>query len=113
VTGGNIREGSPFAVDPEPLSQQHELEDAPVPAEVFYDIGPMRYMALGAVLAAAVVLLFSAASAYWFPAGGILVAGLGCFLAFLGFFSPRPRTAGGLLIVHLCLFVTAYVRMLG
>jgi hypothetical protein len=113
IAGNGIREGSPFAVDPEPSPSDEEFGQVPLTAEAFYDIGPMRYMALGAVLAAAIVLLFAAASAYWFPGGGLLVAGLGCLLAMLGFFSPRPRTAVGLLAGHLALLATAYIRMLG
>ena len=101
-----IRYGSPFAVDPywdEPIQVEPEL---------FLDVGPLRYTAMGAVAASGMVVLFASASAYWFPGGGTLVAGLGGLLAIFGLFSHYRFHALGCLIVHLLLFMTSYTRAL-
>ena len=105
----SIRIGSPFAVDPiDPL--------AGIPAkriEVLLDVGPIRYTAMGAVAASIMVLAFAAAAAWWFPAGGALIAALGCVLSIFGLYSTYRFTSAGLLAVHLCLFVVSYGRSLG
>ena len=101
-----IRVGSPFAVDP----------FAPDPAkkiEPFYDVGPLRYTAMGAVAASVMVLVFAATATWWFPAGGALIAALGCVLSIFGLYSTFRLASSGLLALHLSLFVLSYVRTLG
>ncbi len=101
-----VRVGSPFAVDPQPL-----VIDRPI--EVLIDGGPLRYTAMGAVAAAAMVLAFAAAAAWWFPAGGTMIAALGCVLSIFGLYSNYRYTAGCLLLLHLALFVVSYGRSIG
>ncbi len=102
-----IRVGSPFAVDPlEKLS----YSDRPVEAVVD---GSLRYTAIGAVTAAAMVLVFAAAAAWWFPAGGTMIAALGCVLSIFGLYSTYRYTAAGFLMLHLSLFVFSYGRSFG
>ena len=100
-----IRYGSPFAVDP-------VLDPTRVtaPAEVFIDAGPLKYTAMGAVAASAMVILFASAAAYWFPGGGTLIAVLGCVLAILGLFSYYRFRAFACLVAHLALFLVSYAR---
>ena len=110
IDGANaVRIGSPFAVDPiDPLSG--------IPAkriEPFLDVGPIRYTAMGAVAASIMVLGFASAAAWWFPAGGALIAALGCVLSIFGLYSSYRFTSALLLAVHLCLFVVSYGRTLG
>ncbi|MGI9470220.1 MAG: hypothetical protein ACR2NZ_01725 [Rubripirellula sp.] len=101
-----LRVGSPFAVDP---LEHHE----DVPIEQIYDVGPLRYTAMGAVAAAVLVLFFASIGVWWFPAGGAMIAALGCMLSIFGLYSTFRYTAAGLLAVHLCLFVFSYGRSLG
>jgi len=101
-----IRAGSPFATDP----------IAALPAkttEPLLDVGPMRYTAMGAVAASVMVLGFAGTAAWWFPAGGALIAALGCVLSIFGLYSTYRKTSAGLLAIHLCLFVVSYGRSLG
>ncbi len=103
-----IRYGSPFAVDP--------VIAAPLPPskpEVIFDVGPMKYTAMGAVAASAMVLIFAGFAAWWFPGGGTLIAGLGCMLAIFGMFSHYRLRAFGCLALHLMLFMLSYSRALG
>ena len=100
-----VRVGSPFAIDPittEPAK----------PIEVLLDVGPIRYTAMGAVAASIMVLTLAAAAAWWFPAGGALIAALGCVLSIFGMYSTYRVTSAGLLAVHLFLFVLCYGRSL-
>ena len=103
---GTIRVGSPFAVDPV----------IPVvvsgPVEILYDVGPMRYTAMGSVAASLMVVFFAVAGVIWFPAGGALIAGLGCVLSIFGLYSSYRYTALSLLLVHLSIFVLTYFRSL-
>ena len=101
----HARVGSPFAVDP--------LEHPEHPIEQIYDVGPLRYTAMGAVAAAIVVLIFASIGVWWFPAGGAMIAALGCMLSIFGLYSTFRYTAAGLLAVHLGLFVLSYGRSLG
>lgn len=101
---GQIHAGSPFAGKPLPPRPEYE--------EQVYDIGPVRYTALGAVAAAILVLCFGAAAAWWFPAGGILIAALGCMLSLFGMLSPRKQTAALLLVTHVFVFLFSYSRAL-
>ena len=100
-----IRVGSPFAVDPFAHDANRHIEN-------FYDVGPLRYTAMGAVYASAMVVGFATAAAYFFPAGGAMIAALGCFLSIFGMYSSYRLTAAGLLTLHLCLFVFSFGRTL-
>lgn len=100
-----VRVGSPFAIDP-PLVSGPLAEIG----EAFYDIGPTRYMAWGAVFASAIVLIFAGMSSFWFPAGGLLVSALGGLLGIAGMFSPRPIISAVLLGGHLGLFLLSAYR---
>ena len=102
-----IRVGSPFIKDP-------DLWDgvvvAPRKPERFYDLGPLRYTAIGAVAASVMVLGFALVAFWWFPGGGTLIAALGCALAVFGLYSQHRRTASVCLILHLLLFIASYSR---
>jgi hypothetical protein len=101
-----IRVGSPFATDPSPAVIE------PKRVETFYDVGPIRYTAMGAVAASVMVLGFGAAAATWFPTGGVLIAALGCGLSLFGLTSVYRFTSIGLLLAHLGLFLFCYSRSL-
>ena len=101
----DIRVGSPFAVDP--------FEHDPArPIETYYDVGPLKYTAMGAVSASVMVVGFAAAAAYYFPVGGTMIAALGCVLSIFGMYSSYRFLAAGLLAIHLCLFVLSYGRLM-
>lgn len=101
-----VRVGSPFAVDPAlPLVDR--------PFEAVIDGGPLRYTATSAVVAAVMVLGFAAAAAWWFPAGGTMIAALGCVLSIFGLYSKYRYSAGSLLLLHLALFIVSYGRSIG
>ena len=106
-----VRTGSPFAVDPEEWPEA-TLVVTPAKKEVLYDVGPLRYTAIGSVSAAIMVLGFAAAAAWWFPGGGSLIAALGCALSIFGLYSPNryKLVAGGCLGLHLLLFLVSYGR---
>jgi hypothetical protein len=106
VDDSPIRVGSPFAVDPVATKLVKRIEP-------FHDVGPVRYTAMGAVAASIMVLAFAGTAAWWFPAGGALIASLGCVLSIFGLYSSYRVTSAGLLAVHLCLFVVSYGRSLG
>ena len=105
----DVRVGSPFtegtAVPPPPLIESNE-------AESIYDVGPLRYTAMGAVIAAAMVLFFAAIAAWWFPPGGTLIAALGCVLAIMGMFSHFRKISAAVLVLQVLLFLTSYSRTL-
>lgn len=101
-----VRVGSPFAVDP--------LESPPKRViEPFYDVGPIRYTAMGAVAASIMVLFFAVIATWWFPSGGALIAALGCVLSIFGMYSAFRITSVSLLTLHLALFVLSYGRSIG
>ena len=102
-----VRRGSPFRVDPLDLPEFYER-----PVELIVD-GALRYTAMGAVTAAVVVAAFGAASAWWFPAGGTMIAALGCVLSIFGLYSNLKLTSVGMLSVHLAIFVVSYGRSIG
>ena len=106
VDEASIRVGSPFAIDP-------SAAEPTEPIETFHDVGPIRYTAMGAVAASVMVLGFAAAATWWFPAGGALIAALGCVLSIFGLYSPYRMTSATLLAIHLCLFVVSYGQSLG
>jgi hypothetical protein len=102
-----IRVGSPFAVDP-------AATELPAKAiEAFYDVGPIRYTAMGAVASSVMVLAFDGAAAWWFPSGGVLIASLGCGLSLFGMASVYRITSIALLIAHLGMFLFSYSRAFG
>lgn len=98
VQAAQVRRGSPFAIDPVTVR----------PVDNFVDMGPIRYTAMGAVAASILVLAFAAAATWWFPAGGTLIAALGCVLSIFGLYSTHKLISAGLLAVHLSLFVVCY-----
>ncbi|GAA5506139.1 hypothetical protein [Novipirellula caenicola] len=100
-----IRVGSPFAKEPEPAPQPVRPED------VYFQATPLRYTSIGAVAAAGLVVMFALGGTVWFPAGGTLVAGLGCLLSIFGLYSHLRIAAASLLAVHLLLFVASYSRV--
>lgn len=104
-----VRVGSPFtegtAVPPPPLVPTHSVESV-------YDAGPLRYTAMGAVIAAAMVLFFAVTAAWWFPPGGTLIAALGCVLAIMGMFSHFRKISAAVLVFHVVLFLASYSRSL-
>ncbi len=102
-----IRVGSPFAAEP----QQAERNSKPI--EAVYDVGPIRYTAMGAVAASAMVLAFGAVAAWWFPSGGVMIAALGCGLSLFGMASVYRYTSIVLLVLQLGLFLLSYSRALG
>jgi hypothetical protein len=109
-TSSKIRSGSPFANEPEDLWDDFLPSDQEFTPESFYDVGPLKYTAIGAVAAAVMVLAFAAASSWWFPGGGTLIAALGCTLSVFGLYSPHKRWAGVCLMLHLMLFLFSYSR---
>ncbi len=122
ATSPEVRLGSPFASDPptaasaERVSNATELESSGTKAESSggeyrWQLGPLRYTALGAVFAAALASGFALAAAWYLPSGAIAVATLGCGLALFGLHSPRPITAALLVLVHLALFLLSLVRV--
>lgn len=64
------------------------------------------------VVATGLILPFALLGAVWFPAGAIMVAGLGVLLGMLGLSSPLQRTAASLLLAHMLTFAWAYYRLL-
>ena len=109
ATEGEIRVGSPFRVDPSPISGT-VIHRARAKPEAFYDVGPLRYTAMGAVGAAMLVLGFAAVAAWWFPGGGTIIATLGCALSIFGLYSQRRLAATACLLLHLMLFMISYSR---
>lgn len=115
--GQPVREGSPFRPGTEtqaatrPDFQTAQASDQPA-GPSYADLGPMRYTAMGAASAAVVVLLFAGLGAWWFPAGGALVAVLGAVLSIIGLFARQKfrYTALGTLTLHIGLFMVSYVR---
>lgn len=104
-----IRVGSPFKVDPAPIAGT-SIQRRRAKPEAFYDVGPLRYTAMGAVAAAMVVLGFAIAAAWWFPGGGTIIATLGCALSIFGLYSHKRLAAGACLMLYLLLFLISYTR---
>lgn len=105
VSEGTVppRQGSPFRGDPTgggAASWKPEL--------LPFDIGPAKTTALGAVGASAIILLFSLAATWNFPAGAVVVTSLGAVLALFGMSSPRFKTAIACLVSHLAMFAFSF-----
>ena len=102
-----IRRGSPFAAGTDrpviAATMAFHQEEVWVP-----ESGILQ----ASVIAALIVLVFSVACWQLFPAGGILVTGLGCGLSILGMFSSRLVGAALCLIAHSVLFAACYMQML-
>lgn len=107
--GEEIRIGSPFAQDPDDLPVVSTVS-TPRKPEIVYDVGPLKYTAIGSVAAAVMTLAFGAAAAWWFPGGGTLIAGLGCMLSIFGLYSPHKIYASICLAMHLTLFLASYTH---
>ncbi len=113
---GAIRVGSPFAVDPPErlvTTSGDSSRSISNDIEAFYDVGTIRYTAMGAVLASVMVLGFGGVAAWWFPAGGVMIAALGCGLSLFGMASVYRFTSIGLLVAHLGMFLYSYSRAIG
>ena len=94
------RVGSPFAVNPPTKAGQQR------PPVAILNVGPFHYAARGGVVAAIMLLGFATGGFVWFPAGGCVMAALGCAVATLGLHSDYKRTAAGVLMLHFCIFIT-------
>ncbi|MEL6104383.1 MAG: hypothetical protein AAFU85_00040 [Planctomycetota bacterium] len=106
-----IREGSPFRTEPAAiLAEQFASGEG-----AYIDLGPYRYTAMGAAVSAVLITMFAGLGAWWFPAGGVLVAMLGALLSIVGMYSPnRLRlVAIGALVLHSGLFLFSYQRAIG
>ena len=123
IDGETVFAGSPFApgsvvedvssgsIVSQPNQSGHPELASVLDASVLED-GAMRYTAMGAVTASAMVVFFAAASLWWFPSGGTLIATLGCGLSVFGLFSGHRIVAASLLVVHAGLFIACYSRAL-
>ena len=106
----DVRAGSPFRESDEEIF-------ASAPAFRFSgdgslaDYSPSRYTAWGACIAAATILVFAALCAWLFPAGGLVVSGIGVTLAIIGSFSPQPKTAVVSLLGHIGMFVACFLQI--
>ncbi|QDT10452.1 hypothetical protein [Planctomycetes bacterium K23_9] len=109
-TGKEVRVGSPFASEPSDLWDDFLPDSNDSQPELMYDVGPLKYTAIGAVAAAVMVLAFAIAASWWFPGGGTLIAALGCALSIFGMYSPRKTLAAVCLLLHLGLFLFSYSR---
>lgn len=106
-----IREGSPFRTEPAAmLAEQFASGES-----AYIDLGPYRYTAMGAAVSALLITMFAGLGAWWFPAGGVLVAMLGALLSIVGMYSPnRLRLVSiGALVLHSGLFLFSYQRAIG
>ncbi|KAA5547171.1 hypothetical protein FYK55_01820 [Roseiconus nitratireducens] len=111
----DVRVGSPFRTDPSGPALAAVAAGDARRRPTYDDLGPMQYTAIGASTAGILVLLFAVLGAWWFPAGGAMVAMLGTVLSVGGLFAAaRFRYASmGTLVLHLGLFFFCYVRSLG
>ena len=110
-----VRVGSPFRKDPADLGPESPAVTTPQPIEAAYaDYGPFLYTAMGASVAAVIVLIFDAAGSLWFPAGGAVVAVLGTVLSIIGLFSLKRFRWAALAAfpAHIALFFFSYARSL-
>ncbi|WP_164101730.1 hypothetical protein [Candidatus Laterigemmans baculatus] len=119
-----VRTGSPFAVDPPPPVPRAEASRTELEAAASIDVGgagdagvPIdagasvaAEMARGGILAGWLMLPFALTTAWGFPFGGVLIAGLGSVLSLFGCAAPRPRWAIVGLLLHLTLLALAGFR---
>ena len=109
--GESIREGSPFRADPPAML----VGDFSSGEGAYLDLGPYRYTAMGAATSALLITAFAGLGAWWFPAGGVVVAMLGALLSIVGMYSPnRLRLVSiAALVFHAGLFLLSYQRAIG
>jgi hypothetical protein len=117
-----VREGSPFKPEPHrpgdeapiqaTLVNAGEVAAASSGADVVDSRGVVSETANSSILASAVILPFAWLSAVWFPAGTILVGGLGMLLGLFGIASPRQKLSAVVLALHLFAFGWAYTQLL-
>lgn len=105
-----VRRGSPFA------KSSHRADGGPaIDARALSSVEPAFDPEWGVLRAAnwasAWVALCALACLQMFPAGGVIVAALGCALATIGLFSSRVLVAGGLLALHAWLFFACYQKL--
>ena len=98
------RIGSPFAAAPSGKTVKQSQIIA------VHDLGPFQYTAMGGVVAAIMLLGFAIPALFWFPAGGCIIAALGCGTATLGLHSKFKRITTGILISHTCLFLNCFFK---
>ncbi|MCM2375034.1 hypothetical protein [Aporhodopirellula aestuarii] len=107
-----IRRGSPFAQPPSSNSATGDAWPAatgiPLAPEI---LDPEWGVLRAANWASAWVAISAIACVSMFPAGGVVVAALGCGLATVGLFSSRQIPAAGLLVLHAFLFFSCYQRL--
>jgi hypothetical protein len=117
-TEAGIRYGSPFAVDPQPGPQSdgQGISGSPaVPesgAAAAFEAGVANETAAGGVIAATVILPLAGIALWLFPLGGMLISGLGGALSVIGLTTRRQRWSAGVLVIHICVFVAAYFKMI-
>ncbi|XZE53146.1 hypothetical protein SH139x_004868 [Planctomycetaceae bacterium SH139] len=113
-----IRYGSPFAVDPQPghhYDGQGIAAATVVPesgAAAAFEAGVANETAAGGVIAATVILPLAGIALWLFPLGGMIISGLGVALSVIGLTTRRQRWSTGVLVIHICVFVAAYFRMI-
>jgi hypothetical protein len=97
-----VRLDSPFAANTATVIKQRH------PAVDLQDVGSFHYAAMGGVVAGIMLLGFAIGGLVWFPAGGCVIAALGCAVATLGLHSGYKRSATGILVLHVSLFVACF-----
>lgn len=117
-TEAGIRYGSPFAIDPQPAPHydgEGIAGGAAVPesgAAAAFEAGVANETAAGGVVAATVILPLAGIALWLFPLGGMLISGLGGALGVIGLTTRRQRWSAGVLVIHICVFVAAYFKMI-
>ncbi|TWT74133.1 hypothetical protein [Allorhodopirellula solitaria] len=99
-----VRRGSPFAHSSEPS----DTVSSATPELV---LDPQWGVLRAANWASAWVAICALACLGLFPAGGVIVATLGCALATVGLFSSRVIAAAMLLGLHAWIFFACYQRL--
>lgn len=102
-----IRRGNPFAA-----GTDRAVVASAIPFQQEEIWVPESGILQSSVIAALIVLVFSLACWRLFPAGGILVTGLGCGLSILGMFSSRVIGSAICLGAHSILFAACYMQMI-
>lgn len=113
-SGTSTRAGSPFRGGADSAAQGNPFKTQAIEA-AYGEFGPFVYTAMGGSIAAVVVLAFSALGAFWFPAGGALVAILGIVLSVIGMFGTKRFRYAAIAVapIHMGLFLLSYVRSIG
>lgn len=103
VPEADVRQGSPFAAG--------TGTRAPAERRLDLDAGAAG-IAWGGVWAAWLILPFAVATAWSFPLGGMMIAGLGEALSVAGLTSPKPRWAVAALVIHGALLAISLIQLL-